>query len=118
MFNIFRKSRKYPIKYDEYGRASRQQAFALFSEKYRPSQIFRENLIPVPLDTLFRYFEDWKKQRDLEIKPVDRRNTTKSVYCRISALAYIQSFLPNKKVPLFRLINPQKGTKLASKYVK
>lgn len=57
------KSRKYPIKYDEYGRSARQQAFELFGEGYRPAQICEENLIPVPIKTLFRYFEDWKKQK-------------------------------------------------------
>ena len=56
------RSRKYPIKYDEYGRSARQRAFELFTEGYRPSQIFKEKLIPVRINTLFRYFEDWKKQ--------------------------------------------------------
>lgn len=63
MFKIFRKSRKYPIKYDEFGHSLRQQAFELFSEGYRPAQIFNENLIAASKMTLFRYFEDWKKQK-------------------------------------------------------
>ena len=57
------KRRDYPIKRDEYGRSARQQAFDLFTEGYRPSKIFKENLIPVPIKTLFRYYEDWKKQK-------------------------------------------------------
>lgn len=57
------KSRKYPIKYDEYGRSARQQAFELFDQKYRPAQIYREELLPVKRNTLYRYFEVWKKER-------------------------------------------------------
>ena len=49
------KRRDYPIKRDEYGRSARQQAFALFTEGYRPAQIFKENLVPVPINILFRY---------------------------------------------------------------
>ncbi len=41
------KRRDYPIKRDEYGRSARQQAFDLFTEGYRPSQIFKEGLVPV-----------------------------------------------------------------------
>ena len=59
----FKKSRKYPIKYDEYGRSARRQAFQLFSQGHRPMQIYKTDLIPVPLKTLFRYYEDWKKQK-------------------------------------------------------
>ena len=57
------KSRKYTIIRDEYGRSARQQAFDYFAEGYRPAQIFKQGLIPVPIETLFRYFEDWKKQK-------------------------------------------------------
>ena len=63
MFQIFHKSRDYPIKRDEYGRSLRHQAFEFFSEGYRPSQIFKENLIAASMKTLLRYFEDWKKQK-------------------------------------------------------
>jgi len=62
VFNRFRRGRKYPIIRDEYGRSARQQAFDLYYEDYRPSQIFKEKLIPVPMNTLTRYYEDWKKQ--------------------------------------------------------
>ena len=63
MLKIFHKSRKYPIVRDEYGRSARRQAFDLFTEGYRPSQIFKECLVPVSMETLLRYFEDWKKQK-------------------------------------------------------
>ena len=57
------KRRDYPIKRDEYGHSLRQQAFELFNEGYRPAQIFNQNLITASKVTLFRYFEDWKKQK-------------------------------------------------------
>ena len=57
---LWRKRRKYPIKRDQYGRSARQHAFVLFDKKYRPAQIFKQGLIPVPIRTLFRYFEGWK----------------------------------------------------------
>jgi hypothetical protein len=62
MLRIFHKSRKHPIIRDEYGRSARQQAFELYKKGYRPSQIFKEKLIPVPMKTLLRYFEEWKKR--------------------------------------------------------
>ena len=62
MLKIFHKSRKYPIVRDESGRSARRQAFDLFTEDYRPSQISKEGLVPISIKTLFRYFEDWKKQ--------------------------------------------------------
>ncbi len=58
------KWRKYPIKRDEDGRSLREQSFDLFEKKYRPSQIYKQRLLPVKLKTLFRYFEDWKKVGD------------------------------------------------------
>ncbi len=57
------KRRDYPIRRDEYGRSLRRQAFDLFAEGYRPSQIFKQNLISASMKTLLRYFEDWKKQK-------------------------------------------------------
>ena len=56
------RSRKYPIIRDEDGQSSRQQAFQLFNEGYRPMQIFHMHILPVPRNTLLRYYEDWKKQ--------------------------------------------------------
>ena len=73
MFQIFHKSREYPIIRDEYGRSARRQAFDLFIEGYRPSQIFKENLIPVSMKTLLRYFEDWKKQKHRTSRSVFRK---------------------------------------------
>ena len=55
------KRRKYPIGRDEQGRSLRQQAFALFDNKIRPSEIYKQRLIPAKLTTLYRYFEDWKR---------------------------------------------------------
>ncbi len=59
---LFWKWRKYPIKRDENGRSLRQQAFELFDKGLRPSQIYKQKMIPAKLKTLFRYFEDWKKE--------------------------------------------------------
>ncbi len=57
------KRRDYPIKRDNNGRSLRQQAFELFSEGYRPAQIFKGNLVAASMKTLLRYFEDWKKKK-------------------------------------------------------
>jgi hypothetical protein len=65
MTKIFHKSRKYPIVRDEDGRSTRRQAFDLFTEGYRPSQVFKEGLVAISMKTLLRYFEDWKKQKRL-----------------------------------------------------
>lgn len=63
MVRIFHKRREYPIIRDESGRSARGQAFDLFTEDYRPSQISKEGLVPLSMKTLLRYFEDWKKQK-------------------------------------------------------
>lgn len=65
--------RKYPIRCDEYGRSARKQAFSLFGWGYHPSQIYREGKIPVSKRTLFRYYEDWKKERRVISYSVLRR---------------------------------------------
>ena len=67
------KRRDYPIKRDEYGRSARQQAFDLFTEGYRPSQIFKEGLVPVSMKTLLRYFEDWKKKKHRASRSILRK---------------------------------------------
>ncbi len=67
------KRRDYPIKRDEYGRSARQQAFALFTEGYRPSQIFKEGLVPLSMKTLLRYFEDWKKKKHRASRSILRK---------------------------------------------
>ena len=56
------KWRRYPIVRDGRGRSLRQQAFVLFDNRLRPSQISKQKILPVKLNTLFRYFEDWKKE--------------------------------------------------------
>jgi hypothetical protein len=58
------KWRKYPIKRDEDGRSLRQQAFALFNKKLRPSEIYKQQLVQASQKTLFRYYEDWKKEHN------------------------------------------------------
>ena len=57
---LFRR-RKHPIKRDENGRSTRQRAFDLFSEGYRPARVC--NMLPISLRTACRYFEDFKKLR-------------------------------------------------------
>jgi len=67
------KRRDYPIKRDEYGRSARRQAFDLFTERYRPSQISKEGLIPISMKTLLRYFEDWKKKKHRASRSILRK---------------------------------------------
>jgi hypothetical protein len=59
---LFWKWRKYPIRRDEEGRSLRQQAFGLFDKGLRPAQVYKQKMLPAKLKTLFRYFEDWKKE--------------------------------------------------------
>jgi hypothetical protein len=61
---LFRKRRRYPIRRDQSGRSLRQQAFELFDGGSRPSQIYKQKLIQASPRTLFRYFEDWKKENN------------------------------------------------------
>ena len=67
------KRRDYPIKRDEYGRSARRQAFDLFTERYRPSQISKEGLVPISTKTLLRYFEDWKKKKHRASRSILRK---------------------------------------------
>jgi len=60
---LFWKKREYPIKRDESGRSLRSQAFDLFNREYRPSQIYKQQLVAASKTTLFRYYEDWKKKK-------------------------------------------------------
>jgi len=60
---LFWKKREYPINRDESGRSLRRQAFDLFNQKYRPSQIYKQQLVAASKTTLFRYYEDWKKKK-------------------------------------------------------
>ena len=59
-----RKKRKYPIKRDNRGLSIRQRAFSLFDEQFRPSQIYKQQLLKAKPKTLLRYYEDWKKKGD------------------------------------------------------
>lgn len=58
------KRRRYPIKRDDRGRSLRQQAFELFNNKLRPTEIYKQQLMRAKLTTLFRYYEDWKRKGD------------------------------------------------------
>ena len=54
-----KKSRKYPIKRDEYGASARQQAFEAFGYGKRPAEV--APMVGISLRTACRYFADWKK---------------------------------------------------------
>jgi len=58
------KRRRYPIRRDDRGRSLRQQAFELFDNKLRPTEIYKQQLMRAKLTTLFRYYEDWKRKGD------------------------------------------------------
>ena len=61
MLNIWlrKKSRKYPIKRDEYGRSAWQRAFEAFDAGKRPAEVTQ--IVQITLRTACRYFADWKK---------------------------------------------------------
>lgn len=54
-----KKSRKYPIKRDEYGASARQRAFKAFGYGKRPAEV--ASMVGISLRTACRYFADWKK---------------------------------------------------------
>lgn len=54
------KSRKYPIRYDQWGRSQRQQCFALFDRGLRPKEVVEE--LGINKSTVNKYFQQWKKQ--------------------------------------------------------
>ena len=54
-----RKSRKYPIKLDEYRRSASNRAFDAFDYGLRPAHV--APLVNISLPTACRYFTDWKK---------------------------------------------------------
>lgn len=65
MFNRLRtklgkKSRKYQIKRDEYGRSARQRAFDDFDDGKRPAKVAL--MVGISFRTACRYFADWKRQ--------------------------------------------------------
>ena len=62
-----KRSRKYPIKKDEYGRSARQRAFEAFQCGKRPGEVVR--MVGVSPRTAYRYFADWKTlPRNLELR--------------------------------------------------
>ena len=67
------KWRRYPIRRDERGRSLRQQAFELFDKKLRPSEIYKQQLLPAKLKTLLRYYEDWKEMGDHASYPITKK---------------------------------------------
>jgi hypothetical protein len=60
----FGKGRRHPIRRDKSGRSLRHQAFDLFDTGFRPSHIYRDKLVKASPRTLFRYYEDWKKENN------------------------------------------------------
>jgi len=72
VFNILpiklkKKSRKYPVKRDQYGRSARQRAFDAFDRGMRPAEVSQR--VGISPRTACRYFADWKKLP----KNLDRR---------------------------------------------
>ena len=59
MFGFFRKRRKYPIKYDEYGRSARERAFNLLDLGKTYEDVSVE--VDINLETARRYYYQWKK---------------------------------------------------------
>lgn len=61
MMRLFRtrKSRKYPIQYDDRGQSLRARCFQRFDEGERPIKVARE--LEMKESTAKRYFQDWKK---------------------------------------------------------
>jgi hypothetical protein len=54
-----KKSRKYPIQRDWYGKSLRKRCFEAFDEGERPVQVARE--LKAKETTVFRYFQQWNK---------------------------------------------------------
>ena len=71
----FRKHRRFPIRRDHSGKSLRQQAFELFDGGSRPSQIYKQQLVPASPRTLFRYYEDWKTENDRPSRTILKRTT-------------------------------------------
>lgn len=60
VLKLFKKSRKYPIHRDQFGRSGRRRAFDGFNKGLRPTQVAKEEQLKPR--TVYRYFQDWKKQ--------------------------------------------------------
>ena len=61
MFKRFghRKRRKYPVKWDEYGKSARQRCFELFAERMPHGEI--AETVGIKIETVRRYHLQWKK---------------------------------------------------------
>lgn len=72
-----RRQRRYPIRRDKSGRSLRQQAFELFDAGSRPSDIHNEKLVQASPRTLFRYYEDWKRDNNRPSPSMLKKATTR-----------------------------------------
>lgn len=67
MSKIWRRTRKYPIIKDEFGRSKRKQAFKLYDEGLKPPEVIES--FDISLNTARRYYYDWKRQpRNLDLR--------------------------------------------------
>jgi hypothetical protein len=62
IFSLRKRSKKHPVRYRRHNQSIRKQAFDMYSQGYRPSDIYNQELLPTSRQTLYRYYEDWKKQ--------------------------------------------------------
>jgi hypothetical protein len=60
----FKKSRKYPIKYDEYGKSARQRCFEMFAMIIPLTEIAKETGLSI--ETVRRYHRQWKQNPNFE----------------------------------------------------
>ena len=72
-----RRRRRYPIRRDRSGRSLRQQAFELFDAGSRPSDIYNGELVQASPRTLFRYYEDWKRENNRPSPSMLKKATTR-----------------------------------------
>ena len=65
-FKWFRrkKSRKYPVKLDEYGRSARSRCFEMFSDRVPLAEI--AETVGVKFETVCKYRQQWEKNPDIE----------------------------------------------------
>lgn len=59
-----KKSRKYPLKYDEYGKSARQRCFEMFPQIIPLKEIAKETGVSV--ETVQRYHRQWKQNQKFE----------------------------------------------------
>jgi hypothetical protein len=74
-----KKTRKYPVRYDEFGRSLRKRSFDLFDKGQRPMQVCKQ--LPIKVKTCLRYWADWKRippnlsQRYIFLRKTLKNNT-------------------------------------------